>query len=122
MILGKERKYKLLESPCKKSLNHFSETRLNLQSNTHCVKGVSDLETSMNYFALPGRSLKNLIFIFPSKQPSIQNFFERLLDLSQQSFLNEKCAVKFKCSQLLPGSVKESIHITKVRSSYGLLV
>ena len=29
------------------------------------------------------------------------------------SFLNEKCAVKFKYSQLLPGSVKQSIHITK---------
>ena len=59
MILGKERKYKFWESPFKKiGLNNFSKTRLNLQSNTHCVEGVSDLETSMNYFDFQAETVK----------------------------------------------------------------
>ena len=35
-------------------------------------KGVSDLDTSMDYFALPGKK-KIRIFVFLPKQPSRQN-------------------------------------------------
>ena len=77
-------------------------------------KGVSDLETCMNYFALPERSFESLfslqhsIAIRTEKSVSIaiQKFFRRSLDFSQQYVISDKRAGKLKFSQLLPGTAK----------------
>ena len=69
-------------------------------------KRVSGLETCIDYFALPGRTCENLNLCFPA-----QMFFGGLL-IFLMSFM-AKWARKFKFSQLLPGSAKQSIHVSK---------
>ena len=58
-------------NPEPKNMPHFFQ--IQNQSDAILLKGVSDLESCMNYCELPGRNCENLNFYFPPKQLSHQN-------------------------------------------------